>query len=109
MARNSLGLKTPFSVIIAVISSAGVTSNAGFQQLIPRTRIIVNENQVKESSFSNDNTYLIWISISNFTHLHAVKMNIFTNRLYLDYTRPLMGTPYITMDAIYKIMAKKIT
>jgi hypothetical protein len=32
---SSDGLKTPFSVIIPVIRFAGVTSNAGFQQLIP--------------------------------------------------------------------------
>lgn len=38
MARNSLGLKTPFSVMTAVISSAGVTSNAGFQHETPETR-----------------------------------------------------------------------
>lgn len=30
--------KTPFSVIIPVIKLAGVTSNDGFQQLIPETR-----------------------------------------------------------------------
>lgn len=33
--NNSAGLKTPFSVIIPAIRFAGVTSNAGFQQLIP--------------------------------------------------------------------------
>jgi len=33
--ESSDGRKTPFSVIIPVISRAGVTSNAGFQQVTP--------------------------------------------------------------------------
>lgn len=37
MARNSLGLKIPFSVIMAVIKCAGVTSKAGFQHEIPES------------------------------------------------------------------------
>lgn len=37
--RNSFGLKTPTSVIIPVINSAGVTSNDGFQTPIPSAAI----------------------------------------------------------------------
>lgn len=37
-SHNSAGVKTPFSVIIPVINSAGVTSNAGFQQPMPTIR-----------------------------------------------------------------------
>jgi len=33
--ESSEGRKTPFSVIIPLISRAGVTSNAGFQQVTP--------------------------------------------------------------------------
>lgn len=34
-SRNFSGLKTPTSVMIPVIKAAGVTSKAGFQQVIP--------------------------------------------------------------------------
>lgn len=37
--ESSDGRKTPFSVIIPVISRAGVTSNAGFQQVTPEIDI----------------------------------------------------------------------
>ena len=50
MARNSLGLNTPFSVIIAVISSAGVTSNAGFQHDMPESN--KNENNFRNRAKS---------------------------------------------------------
>lgn len=38
--ESSDGRKTPFSVIIPVISLAGVTSNAGFQHVTPEIIII---------------------------------------------------------------------
>jgi hypothetical protein len=40
--ESSDGWKTPFSVIIPVISRAGVTSNAGFQQVTPENKIKYN-------------------------------------------------------------------
>lgn len=49
---SSAGVNTPHSVIIAVMSSAGVTSKAGFQQCIPGKK---SKTRHRESHMQNLN------------------------------------------------------